>query len=68
MYHKYLTNKKFFEFLYQADQDLARQAKEKGCHLCGSKVHAANYMRKPRGLDGLPDCPFALNPSGQIRV
>ncbi|MEI7488558.1 MAG: hypothetical protein WCJ72_14340 [Chryseobacterium sp.] len=55
MYHKYLTDKSFFEFLYQTDQDLARQTKEKGCHLCGSKVHVANYMRKPRGIDDLPD-------------
>lgn len=54
MYHKYLTNKIFFEFLYRTDQDLAGQAKEKGCLTCGSKVHVANYMRKPRGID-LPD-------------
>ena len=55
MYHKYLTDKSFFEFLYKTDQDLARKTKEKGCRLCGSKVHIANYMRKPRGIDGLPD-------------
>jgi hypothetical protein len=54
MYHKYLTSKIFFEFLYRTDQDLAKQTQEKGCRLCGSKVHVANYMRKPRGID-LPD-------------
>jgi hypothetical protein len=55
MYHKYLTDKNFFEFLYKTDQDLARKTKEKGCRICGSKVHVSNYMRKPRGFDGLPD-------------
>lgn len=55
MYHKYLADKNFFEFLYKTDQDLARKTKEKGCRFCGAKVHVSNYMRKPRGLDGLPD-------------
>jgi hypothetical protein len=55
MYHKYLTSKIFFEFLYKTDQDLALKTQEEGCRSCGSKVHVSNYMRKPRGLDGLPD-------------
>lgn len=55
MYHKILTDKIFFEFLYKTDQDLAKQAKWKGCRLCGAKLHVANYMRKPRGIGDLPD-------------
>lgn len=55
MYHKYLSSKIFFEFLYKTDQDLALKAQIEGCRSCGSKVHVSNYMRKPRGLDGLPD-------------
>lgn len=55
MYHKYLTSKIFFEFLYKTDQDLAKKTKEKGCRICGSKVHVANYMRKPRGIGDLAD-------------
>ena len=55
MYHKYLANKNYFKFLYQTDQDLARKTKEKGCRFCGAKVHVSNYMRKPRGLENLPD-------------
>ena len=55
MYHKYLTDELFFKFLYQTDQDLALKTKEKGCRLCGSKLHVANYVRKPRGCTGLSD-------------
>lgn len=54
MYHKYLTHESFFAFLYKTDQDLARQDKNKKCAFCGGVIHVANYMRKPRGPDGLP--------------
>lgn len=55
MYHKYFQNKSFYEFLYKTDQDLAQKTKDKNCPHCNAPVHVANYMRKPRGIEGLSD-------------
>jgi hypothetical protein len=36
------------------DQDLASEARERGCPACGGRLHRADYPRKPRGApDGL---------------
>lgn len=36
-------------FLKQCDEDLAEECRQGGCQYCGSKLHRANYERKPRG-------------------
>jgi len=55
MYHKFLNDKSYFQFLCKTDQDLAKQTKELGCRFCHAAVHVSNYMRKPRGGDDLPE-------------
>ena len=55
MYHKFLTDKTFFHFLYKTDQDLSKQTKDQGCPFCRAVLHVANYMRKPRGSIDLPE-------------
>lgn len=39
----------------KADEELASEAREAGCLLCGGRLDAANYPRKPRGVAHLPD-------------
>lgn len=48
MYTKLLGDVRLFELLGQIDEDLARQARERGCR-CGGRLHSARYPRKPRG-------------------
>jgi hypothetical protein len=47
--HSYLFDSNFHEFLFAADQDLARKARLGKCPFCGGRLHSANYFRKPRG-------------------
>jgi hypothetical protein len=43
-------------FFLHVDRDFAAVAYEKECPSCGGALHAANYLRKPRGgPDDLPD-------------
>jgi hypothetical protein len=44
----------FWRFLFSIDQDLAETARKSACS-CGGRLHCANYPRKPRGVDPLPD-------------
>jgi hypothetical protein len=44
----------FWQFLFSVDQDLAASARKAGC-ACGGRLHCANYPRKPRGADALPE-------------
>ena len=44
----------FWQFLFSVDQDLATTARKKGC-ACGGRLHCANYPRKPRGAEPLPE-------------
>jgi hypothetical protein len=38
----------------RCDEDLAAQARQAGCAICGGALHSARYRRKPRGgPDGL---------------
>jgi hypothetical protein len=39
--------------LPKIDADLAAQARAAGCPVCGGRLDAAHYPRKPRGADGL---------------
>jgi hypothetical protein len=54
MYHDWPGGASFWLFLFSVDQDLAQSAREKGCP-CGGRLHSANYPRKPRGVDDLPE-------------
>jgi hypothetical protein len=54
MYHELLRDTSFWEFLLEADQELAEDCRKEGC-CCGGRLHRANYLRKPRGGPrGLP--------------
>jgi hypothetical protein len=49
MYQSLLQDKAFFGFLFQCDQDLAREVQRGRCPLCDGPLHQANFPRKPRG-------------------
>jgi len=46
--HALLQDLKFFRLLHRIDQELALQARAKGCQFCGGVLHCSNYPRKPR--------------------
>ena len=48
MYHELPRVARFWSVLRAIDQDLAETARKKACP-CGGRLHAANYLRKPRG-------------------
>jgi hypothetical protein len=54
MIHQLPRNSSFWEFLFSIDQDLAQTARQQGC-ACGGRLHRADYPRKPRGVEGLPE-------------
>ena len=54
MYHELPRGATFWLFLFSVDQDLAQSAREKACP-CGGRLHRANYPRKPRGAEDLPE-------------
>lgn len=49
MYQTLLQDKRFFAFLFQCDQDIAREAQQERCPVCGGPLHQAHFPRKPRG-------------------
>ena len=55
MYHELLRDATFWAFLFSVDKDLAETAKAKQCPACGGRLHRADYPRKPRGPQHLPD-------------
>lgn len=54
MYQDLPRNASFWVFLFSIDRDLAESTRQKACP-CGGRLHCANYPRKPRGIDDLPD-------------
>lgn len=54
MYHELFRSASFWAFLFSVDQDLAKATHEEGCS-CGGRLHRANYLRKPRGCETLPE-------------
>ena len=54
MYHELLRDASFWQFLFSIDQDLAQTARQHACP-CGGRLHCANYPRKPRGVEQLPE-------------
>ena len=61
MYTTLLGDVRLFELLGQIDEDLAWQARERGCR-CGGRLHRACYPRKPRGG------PLGLSPQYERRL
>ena len=51
MYQTILNDASFYKSLLRFDEDLAEEARQKGC-ACGGKLHQAAYPRKPRGVPG----------------
>jgi len=48
VYETLLGKPEFFDGLLRLDEELAGQARQRGC-ACGGVLHRANYRRKPRG-------------------
>ena len=49
MYQTLLADPKFHERILDFDRDRAEACRAAGCPDCGGRLHAANYLRKPRG-------------------
>jgi hypothetical protein len=54
MYHELPRGASFWAFLFSVDQDLAESARKESCS-CGGPLHRADYPRKPRGAEDLPE-------------
>jgi hypothetical protein len=54
MYHDLPRDASFWAFLFSIDRDLAESTRQKACP-CGGRLHCANYPRKPRGGEDLPE-------------
>ena len=54
MYHDLPRSASFWLFLFSVDQDLAQSTRQRACS-CGGRLHRADYPRKPRGSDDLPE-------------
>lgn len=54
MWHGLLSDASFRSLLLTADLELAEEARSSGCPFCGGALHAAHYLRKPRGGPELP--------------
>jgi len=50
--HAFLTDSRFYQFLFRIDQLIAAEVQAGGCS-CGGVLHSARYPRKPRGLRSL---------------
>lgn len=60
MYESLMEDARFFDLLLKLDEDVAAEARDRGCE-CGGVLHSARYMRKPRGG------PETLDPETNIR-
>ena len=49
MYQTILSDTNLYRYLLKLDEELAADARRKGC-ACGGKLHSARYPRKPRGV------------------
>lgn len=50
MCHAFLSESRFYQFLFRIDQEIANEVRQKGCAHCGGRLHVADYPRKPRGI------------------
>ena len=61
MCHAFFNDSRFYQFLFQIDQDIAAEVQASGCS-CGGVLHSARYPRKPRGIR------YALDESYERRL
>ena len=54
MWHKLLRDARFHLSLLEADREIARATRNKGCPACGGRLHGAAFARKPRSGVALP--------------
>jgi len=59
LYQTILNDASFYKQLTKFDEDLAEEARQKGCG-CGGKLHSARYPRKPRGLPKEVESDYAM--------
>lgn len=55
MYLGLLSRSSLFASLLVLDQEIAEELRGAGCRHCGGPLHAAHYVRRPRGLDFNPE-------------
>jgi len=49
MCHAFVSDARFYQFLFHIDQEMAHEVQLEGCSYCGGTLHVACYPRKPRG-------------------
>lgn len=50
MWHELLSDEKFSAILFEVDEGLSGNERERGCSRCFGPLHRADYPRKARGL------------------
>jgi hypothetical protein len=45
----HLADQQVYQLLEKVDADLTEGVRQRGCRLCGGKLHRSDYDRKPRG-------------------
>ena len=45
----HLADQQLYQLLKKVDVDLTEEARQRGCLLCGGRLHRSDYDRKPRG-------------------
>jgi len=50
MCHAFVSDSRFYQFLFHIDQEMANEVQREGCAHCGGRLHVACYPRKPRGI------------------
>ena len=48
---------RFHGMLLRIDEELAAEARARGCPHCSGKLHSAQYPRRPRGWCSVVACP-----------
>lgn len=52
MYQQLLGDAAFYRLLLRFDEELAAAERPKGCRVCGKRLEASDFPRKPRGMAG----------------
>jgi hypothetical protein len=55
--HAFLTDANFYQLLFQIDESIAEETRQRGCG-CGGVLHSARYRRKPRGIRSALDASY----------
>jgi hypothetical protein len=50
MCHAFVSDARFYQFLFRIDQEIAHEVQLECCAHCGGTLHIACYPRKPRGI------------------